>query len=279
MLKKARDFILAASAVLSCGSVSAATAAPNQTSPETTHQAKGSSTSSSDISKEDFTKASGAFGHFIGRNLKTPAIQFDIEALIQGIRDGAAGKPAPMSDKDYEQLMARIQEYALQMLAKENLKAANEFLTKNAKETGIIVIQPDKLQYKILKEGSGPTVEAHSSPKITYVGKFLDGSEFGSSEEAGGPVTIPLDQTIQGFSLGIAGMKEGEKRRLFVHPDLGYGTSGHLPPNSLLIFDIEVVKADNPGQSHSDGDHDSDDEEEDEEDLMIFTPKGNKSQK
>ena len=44
------------------------------------------------------------------------------------------------------------------------------------------------------------------------------------------PITIPLDQTIPGFSKGIVGMKEGEKRRLFVHPDLGYGTTGQLPP-------------------------------------------------
>ena len=38
-------------------------------------------------------------------------------------------------------------------------------------------------------------------------------------------------------------MREGEKRRIYVHPELGYGTAGHLPPNSLLIFDIEVLTA------------------------------------
>lgn len=51
-------------------------------------------------------------------------------------------------------------------------------------------------------------------------------------------------------------MKEGEKRRLFVHPDLGYGTSGHLPPNALLIFDIELVKADSHDQDNNDDDDD-----------------------
>ena len=38
-------------------------------------------------------------------------------------------------------------------------------------------------------------------------------------------------------------MKEGEKRTIYIHPELGYGTSGYLPPNSLLVFEIEVVKA------------------------------------
>ena len=44
-------------------------------------------------------------------------------------------------------------------------------------------------------------------------------------------------------------MKEGEKRRIYIHPELGYGTRGRLPPNSLLIFDVEIVEA----ESDSDG--------------------------
>jgi peptidylprolyl isomerase len=57
-------------------------------------------------------------------------------------------------------------------------------------------------------------------------------------------------------------MKEGEKRRLYVHPDLGYGTTGQLPPNELLIFDIEVVKADSDdAKTKTDKSADSDDED------------------
>ena len=86
--------------------------------------------------------------------------------------------------------------------------------TKNKKEHGVVEVVPGKLQYLIIKEGTGATVEPHSSPKIHYTGKYQDGTVFGTSEEMGGPITIPLDQTIPGFSKGIMGMKEGEKRRL-----------------------------------------------------------------
>ena len=55
-------------------------------------------------------------------------------------------------------------------------------------------------------------------------------------------------------------MKEGEKRRLFLHPDLGYGTTGHLPPNSLLIFDVEVVKANQELKASQDDEDDDKDE-------------------
>jgi peptidylprolyl isomerase len=191
----------------------------------------------------DMKKLSEAFGHFIGRNLQSPGLSFDLESIIKGIREGAAGKPSPLSEKEYEEMMTAVQEKAFKEMSSTNLKSANDFMQKNQKETGVVEVVPGKLQYQILNEGNGPVVEAHSSPKINYTGKYQDGTVFGTSEEMGGPITIPLDQTIPGFSKGIAGMKEGEKRRLFVHPDLGYGTSGQLPPNELLIFDIEVVKA------------------------------------
>lgn len=202
--------------------------------------------------KVDMNKLSEAFGHFIGRNLNSPGIKFDLESIIKGMRDGAAGKPAPMSDQEYEAMMIKVQEQAFKQLAEDNLKAANEFLTKNAKEDKVVVLEPGKLQYVILQEGKGPAVTEHSTPQIQYTGKYIDGTVFGSSEQSGGPITIPLDQTIPGFSKGILNMKEGEKRRLFVHPDLGYGTSGHLPPNALLIFDIELVKANSAKEQSGD---------------------------
>lgn len=186
---------------------------------------------------------SEAFGHFIGRNLKSPGVTFDIDAVIKGLKNGAAGQPAPMNDQEYEMAMAKLQEKAFAALSEQNLTNAKEFLEKNAKEPGVVEIEPGKLQYQIIKPGSGEEVKPHSTPLIHYSGKYQDGTVFGSSEEVGGPITIPLDQTIPGFSKGLLGMKEGEKRKLFIHPDLGYGTMGNLPPNALLIFEIEVVKA------------------------------------
>ncbi len=199
-----------------------------------------------EISNEDMQKISEAFGHFIGRNINIPGIKFDLESVIKGIRDGAQGKPAPLSEKEYEEQMLKLQRVAIKAVADKNLKAADEFMEKNKTVPNIIIAEPGKLQYLVLEQGHGPVVEADGNPLINYKGTLLDGTVFGSSEEVGNPITLPLSQTIPGFSRGIQGMKEGEKRRLFIHPDLGYGTNGHFPPNSLLIFDVEVVKASSP---------------------------------
>lgn len=224
----------------------------------------------------DMKKLSEAFGNFIGRNLKSPGLSFDLEGIIKGIREGAAGQPSPLTEKEYEEMMAAVQERAFKEMSNTNLKSANDFMVKNGQAAGVIDVVPGKLQYTILKEGTGPVVDAHSSPKIHYTGKYQDGTVFGTSEEMGGPITIPLDQTIPGFSKGILGMKEGEKRRLFVHPDLGYGTTGQLPPNELLIFDIEVVKANSddakgkgPQASLKDQDTTSSATGNDEDDLFL----------
>lgn len=249
-LKKSLPVVLTAvlTTMVGCGP-SSPTAKEAASNNKESASSKDSSIDAKDI---DVKKVSEALGHFIGRNLNSPGVHFELDEVIKGMREGAQGKPAPMSEQDYEKAMAQLQQQAVTALATKNLEAADTFMKDNAKNKGVVEIVPGKLQYTILQEGSGPAVPEHGTPLINYTGKYADGTVFGSSEAAGGPITVPIDQTIPGFSKGIAGMKEGEKRRLFVHPEMGYGTSGQLPPNSLLIFDIEVVKAESPDKETAD---------------------------
>lgn len=243
----------------------------DDSAPKTTTQ-NGNMSIATDSNDVDMKKLSEALGHFIGRNLNMPGVKFDLDSIIQGMREGAAGKPAPMSDQEYEMMMAHVQEKAFKQMSKDNLAAAVEFLRNNTKDSKVKEIEPGKLQFIILEEGNGPAVTEHSSPLINYTGKYLDGKVFGSSQEAGGAITVPLDQTIPGFSKGMVGMKEGEKRRIFVHPDLGYGTTGGLSPNSLLIFEVEVVKANNEDNKQASADSIDEDNDDDEEDGEGYEP-------
>lgn len=197
------------------------------------------------LKQGDVVRLSEALGHLIGRNLENPSLELDLESIIKGMRDAAAGREAPMSEEEYEMMMSSIQESAFNDLAKSNLEEANDFLQKNAQEEGVVEVVPGKLQYTVLSTGKGEAVSDLSMPTLTYTGTFVDGTVFGTSTDSGGPITLSLDQAIPGFSQGILGMKQGEKRRLYIHPDLGYGTSSHLPPNSLLVFDIEILSIDN----------------------------------
>ncbi len=192
---------------------------------------------------QDMKTISEAFGHLIGKNIETIGIKFDLSAVIKGIQDSAHGKNSPMSDVECVQAISAVQETTFKVQAQDNLKQAEEFLATNAKQQGMVELEEGKIQYKVEKAGKGAAVSAHFSPLIRYVGKYLDGTIFGASKE---DEMITLDESIPGFNKGLLGMKEGEKRVLFIHPDYGYGTSGHLPPNSLLTFEIELIKANAP---------------------------------
>lgn len=211
---------------------------------ETADQASAKTEEASPLSlQEEMPKISEAFGHLIGKNLESLGLSFDMKLVVKGIEDSLTGKDSPLTETECIQAITMLQEQAFQKQSEQNLKDAEAFLTSNAGQKGIVAIEEGKLQYKQLIEGTGPAVEEHFTPMIRYIGRFLDGKVFGESSE---DELITLDETIPGFQKAIIGMKEGEKREVFIHPDLAYGTNGYMPPNSLLKFEIEVVKANVP---------------------------------
>ncbi|MBI5273426.1 MAG: FKBP-type peptidyl-prolyl cis-trans isomerase [Chlamydiales bacterium] len=212
-----------------------------------------------DTNVTNIIKVSESFGHLIAKNIESLGLDFDTAKIIQGIQDSLAGKESPMNEAECIQAITQIQEEAFQKQSKDNLAKAEDFLNQNSLKNEIKEIEKGKLQYKMEKVGNGEIVKEEFSPTIRYVGKFLDGTVFGSSKE---DEVISLKETIPGFAKGIVGMKEGEKRTLFIHPDLAYGTNGYLPPNSLLTFEIEVVKADNPAKEDAVATTDGDQPEE-----------------
>jgi FKBP-type peptidyl-prolyl cis-trans isomerase len=110
---------------------------------------------------------------------------------------------------------------------------------------GKSVYQPDGLEYKDIKVGTGAKAKAGQSVTVHYTGWLVDGKKFDSSVDRGTPFTFMLGagQVIKGWDEGVAGMKVGGKRQLHIPPSLGYGTrgGGPIPPNATLIFDVELL--------------------------------------
>lgn len=103
------------------------------------------------------------------------------------------------------------------------------------------------LQYIVIEEGTGDRAVAGKKIKVHYTGKLEDGTEFDSSVKRGQPIEFILGvgQVIKGWDEGIALMKVGGKSQLIIPPELGYGAAGAgnvIPPNSVLIFDVELVE-------------------------------------
>ncbi len=188
----------------------------------------------------DIAKVSEAFGHLVGKNLQHIGVKFDIAQVIKGLQDATEGKESPMTEIECIQALTAVQEKAFKEQAQENLKKAEIFLQDNAKIKGIASLDNGKVQYRVEKEGKGTAVEAHFSPLIRLTGKFLDGSTFNTSKEE---ERVYLEELIPGLRSGLVGMKEGEQRTIYIHPELAFGTSGYYPPNSLLTFEVELIEA------------------------------------
>ena len=90
--------------------------------------------------------------------------------------------------------------------------------------------------------------------RVHYTGWLPNGKKFDSSVDAGRPFTFVLGngEVIKGWDEGVAGMKVGGKRQLHIPPDLGYGENGTpdgtIPPNSALIFDVQLLSIQEPPQ-------------------------------
>jgi len=107
-------------------------------------------------------------------------------------------------------------------------------------------IANEKLQIQDEKVGTGKEVKKGDTVEIKYTGTLTDGTVFDSTDKHGGTpfeTQIGVGQVIKGWDEGIPGMKVGGKRKLIIPPSLGYGdqAAGSIPPNSTLIFQVELV--------------------------------------
>lgn len=102
------------------------------------------------------------------------------------------------------------------------------------------------LKYAIIEEGSGPDVQQGKVTSVHYSGFLSDGTKFDSSVEREEPLTliVGMGQVIPGWDEGLQLLKQGSKARFIIPPQLAYGERdlGVIPPNSTLIFDVEVVE-------------------------------------
>jgi peptidylprolyl isomerase len=107
---------------------------------------------------------------------------------------------------------------------------------------------PSGVKIDIIQEGQGPVAQPGQTVTVHYTGTLADGKKFDSSRDRGQPFSFKLGagQVIRGWDEGVAQLRVGSRARLTIPPELGYGARGAggvIPPNAVLIFDVELISA------------------------------------
>src|SRR5581483_2585066 len=194
-------------------------------------------------------KFSYAVGMSIGNSLKQNSAEVDPTILAQGVKDMLGGGKTLLTPEQAQDVLKQVQmalhakhEQAMAAVAETNKKEGEAFLKNNASQKDVVVL-PSGLQYKVLKQGTGPKPTASDTVECNYRGTLINGEEFDASEKHGGPASFEVGKVIKGWTEALQLMPVGSKWQLFIPPDLAYGESGSVPigPNATLVFQVELV--------------------------------------
>lgn len=216
--------------------------------------------------KSQVEKDSYAVGIVMGgsvKQLKDLGFEVDMKAFFNAVQSVYDGKQTKLSEPEASTALMGIMEelhYKANKKYEEEAQANKEkgeaFLKGNATKEGVKTTASG-LQYKIIKEGTGRQPRKNDLVHVEYEGRLIDGTVFDSSKEGvsddgvGGIISFRLDQTIPGWIEGLQLLKEGGEATFYIPAKLAYGeekVDNKIGPNSVLIFDVKLVKIDRNGK-------------------------------
>jgi FKBP-type peptidyl-prolyl cis-trans isomerase FklB len=190
--------------------------------------------------ESDNDKVLYSLGYELGKDIGRQELKLVPEVLLKGAEDALEGAKPLVSTRERRWALKQIKDGE----AIANLEQSKAFLAANAQKQGVQTL-PSGLQYRVFQAGEGRRPVPTDSVQVHYRGTLIDGDEFANSYAFGEPSTFSMNKVIPGWREALQLMEEGSKWELFIPPALAYGERGRaqaIPPNSLLIFEVELIK-------------------------------------
>ncbi|MEO0647377.1 MAG: FKBP-type peptidyl-prolyl cis-trans isomerase [Cyanobacteria bacterium J06650_10] len=164
----------------------------------------------------------------------------------RAVADNVSGQPAAVEQVETAGETA-VETPSETLIAQSASDLMEEPMSAEASAEENVVTTDSGLQYVVINEGDGAQPQPGNRVFVHYVGTLEDGTKFDSSRDRGRPFdfTIGRGQVIKGWDEGVGDMKVGDRRKLIIPPELGYGARGAggvIPPNATLIFDVELLR-------------------------------------
>ena len=197
----------------------------------------------------DEQKLGYIIGMDIGKSLKEQGTEVDLDSLIDAISSTYKGEELKLTEdeaaairKEYVEKRQAEQQAEAAAAGQGNLVEGQKFLAENKVKEGVQTTASG-LQYKVITMGDGDKPAAEDTVKVHYRGTLLDGTEFDSSYARNEPISFGLNRVIPGWTEGVQLMPIGSKFIFYIAPELAYGEGGGgpIPPNSTLIFEVELL--------------------------------------
>lgn len=194
-----------------------------------------------DADTEDSTRIIRNLGWFMSQNVGQLNLdESEKEAFLEGFITGVNGGKGPDDAQAADQ---EIRQYLQERFTAEKSVENAKFVADLEKRDDVKQT-PQGLYYEVIEEGNEKRATREDTVKVHYRGTLLDGTEFDSSHKRGQPAEFPVSGVVPGFGEGVQLVGEGGKVKLYIKPELGYGSraTGQIPPNSFLVFDVDLIE-------------------------------------
>lgn len=187
-----------------------------------------------------------ALGTDIARHYLEQGFTLNSDLIYQGFRDKSNNDSLKLTNGEIQlileyyasQLNVENQD-ALDQKARENQALQRDFLNQNQLKEGVKIL-PSGLQYKVLENGNGEPPKLDQNVQVDYTGKLLNGDIFTPP----GVRDLQLSEMLPGLQEALTLMRPGDHWEVYIPSDLAWGNQSRsqIPPNSLLIFDLKMLK-------------------------------------
>ena len=196
------------------------------------------------IETNDNAKKAYLMGYNLGKETKKVfKTKAERKVFVRGLKHGFKGKESLVSIESIRALQKK-ESQKIKQQGEKSMSEGKTFLKDNSQKEGVKTTASG-LQYKVLKEGQGLSPKATDTVKVHYRGTLTNGQEFDSSYKRNQSISFRLNSVIKGWTEGLQLMKEGAKYEFYIPSELGYGERGApptIPPNAVLIFEVELIK-------------------------------------
>jgi FKBP-type peptidyl-prolyl cis-trans isomerase FklB len=203
---------------------------------------------------DEKSRVSYAIGMMLGNNWKQQGLEVNPDIAASAIKAVQNGGVTLLSQEEAQQTLMEFQkEFRTKQqkkqaeLAVKNRADGDAFLAANKNQPGVQSL-PNGLQYLVITNGTGPLPTAADTVTVNYRGTLIDDTEFDSSYKRGQPAQFQVGGVIRGWTEALQKMPVGSKWKVFIPSELAYGEQGNrnIPPNSTLIFEVELLDTKSP---------------------------------